>query len=254
MNRKLFLIGLSFLSLSAISAQNNLRSENPIAFKYNLKQLGLKGKVKSVSMFGGNNKIDEYLFDTEGRITKISSSNRTQIFTYDPLKKIINVADHSYQFPLINRLYQYNKNGDVEYYLYKENDPLRKFEYNDLMLVKDSSANRFNQDKRYYNYYEYNKNGQVVLSRQYDDKHKLAREEFYKYEPNLIIISIKSYPTKVDGKVDEYEKKIYFDNMGNTIKYTFNSKNQIETIDYKLDNYGNWIWKSDGLTRKFEYY
>ncbi|MBP6431934.1 MAG: hypothetical protein KA319_09215 [Ferruginibacter sp.] len=237
-------------------SQNIITAENPIAHQYLLKHFGLQGKVKSITTFGANNYLmrDE-IFDAEGRFTtKVSYSSMPTTYTYeyDKAKKIITVSQKIGNLPPLKNLYQYNQNQEVEFTLYKENDPLRKYDYKGTLLVKDSGANKFSTQKVYYSYYEYNSKGQLAKLKAFNGDGKPSREEVYTYEKNTVTIKGKAYWTI--GKVDEYEKKKCYDAKGSLIKSTHTQNDKTEITEYKLDTQGNWIWKTDGVTRKITYY
>jgi hypothetical protein len=142
----------------------------------------------------------------------------------------------------------------VIFSLHKEGDPLRQFEYNGTLLLKDSSANRFSTQKVYYSYYEYNSKGQLTKLQDFNGGDKISREEIYSYENNVVVVKGTSYPSFQGGNPSSYEKKKYYDTKGSLIKSTYTVNGKTEITEYKLDDNGNWIWKTGGMTRKIEYY
>ncbi len=256
--QRIQLLGLLFFSSFCGIAQQTPVTENPIAFQYLLKHFGLKGKVKSVTTNGSNNYLmTQELFDQEGRMTtqvNFSGSTTKSNYTYNKPKNLLTVAYQTGNLPVINNLYQYNNNQEVEYSLHKEGDPLRKFEYKGSLLIKDSGANRYSTQKVYYSYYEYNNKGQLIKSKDFNGSDKLSREELFTYEANVVTIKGKAYPSYAGANEMVYEKKKYYDTKGNLIKSTYTQNGKTETTEYKLDTYGNWIWKTGGMTRRIEYY
>lgn len=201
--------------------------------------------------------MTDELFDANGRLTTtVSYSGATTKvnYTYDDNKKHIKLAHQTGNLPVVNYLYQYNNNREVELSLYKEGDPLRKYEYRGNLLVKDSSANKFSTQKAYYSYYEYNSKGQLSKQQDFNGNDKLSREETYRYETNVVTVNGKAYPSYAGGTVNSYEKKNYYDAKGSLIKSTYTTNGKTETTEYKLDAKGNWIWKTGGQTRKITYY
>lgn len=252
-----FILLLLFSSFWA-NAQKITFSENPVAYKYLLKHYGFKGKVKSVTSYGSNNylMIDE-LFDKEGRRTNLVSYSgmpTTTNYTYDKSNNTIKQTQQTGKLPPIINLYKYNSNQEVEFSLYKEDDTLRKFDYRENLLIKDSSANKYSTQKAYYSYYEYNGKGQLTKLWDFNGGGKLGREEIYSYEGNVVTVKGKSYPSFAGGTVSEYEKKKYYDKKGSLIKDLYSENNKTETTEYKLDANGNWIWKTGEMTRKIAYY
>jgi hypothetical protein len=253
MKQRIHLVALSLFFPFWAGAQNI--NDNPVAYKYLLKHFGLMGKVKSVTTYGANNNLmTDELFDTEGRMTAtVSYTGMTakSNFTYETPKKLIKVAQQTGSLPPVNYLYQYNSNREVEFSLYKEGDPLRKFEYRGNMLIKDSSANRYSTQKAYYSYYEYNPKGQLFKLRDFNGDGKLSREAVYSYEGN--VTTVKGKTNSYNG-TDFYEKKYYYDAKGSLVKSTYTANGKTETTEYKLDASGNWVWKTGGITRKIAYH
>lgn len=246
------------LSPHLINAQTKLTPENPVAYQYLLKHFGLKGKVKTIQYYSsGNTPSREEQFDQEGRI--ISSINYAgtpsrYTYEYDNTKGLIRISYQLGNIPEITYLYQINSQKEVEYKLYKPGDPLRKFEYKGSLLIKDSSANRYSSQKEYYKYYEYNSSGQVVKQKDFNANDQLTDELTYVYGTYMVAVIAKKYPEGKGAVINNYEKTNYFDENGNLLKSVYQVSGRQEITEYKLDNQGNWIWKSGNTTRKITYY
>jgi hypothetical protein len=118
----------------------------------------------------------------------------------------------------------------------------------------DSTARKYSHPEQYYSYYEYNSKGQLVKAIHFSDVQKLSREETHTYENNVATIKVIRYPSFPGDAISRYETKKFYDAKGNLVKTTFTKDGKTETTEYKLDEWGNWIWKTGGVTRKIQYY
>jgi hypothetical protein len=257
-------------TFSAINAQNNSFSENPIAIRYQLKQEGLKGKVKKITLKDSTGKvISQEGYDTKGRITrKLVGSDRYAVldnFSYDSVNKsILQKTEYATGEKVIYK-YICNSNGDVtNYYIGSQDGTIfyskRLYHYQDNLLLIDSAWNPGTFDS--YTIHQYNTKGQIINSKTYIQKTRVLIAEItyeYKMQDGLPLIKIL---TKTDysggGRFENSTSIKYFDNNQNTIKEqnigsTVYSVRPRE-LTYKLDATGNWISNSKKETREIEYY
>lgn len=244
-----------FIFSTYTNAQLTTINENPVAFQYLLKHFGLKGKVKSITTFGLNNSlISEEFFDPNGRIISSISNSWNKTWSYDQVKNIIKVTTQYSFGSAVEKLYQYNRYSEVEQELYKEGDPLRQYRYRDTLLIMDTTARRYAFPEQYYRVYSYNNKGQLIKGSNFNDNLKLSKESTYTYDNNVVTIKEIVYPSLKGDTIRIYESKKYYDTNGNLLKSTFTANGKTETTEYQLDEFGNWIWKTGGTTRKIQYY
>ena len=234
MKTKLSLFGLfSLIILSITSCQKDDSSPSPINAK--LKQVLLYSTIDSKEPI---NIVEEYEYDDNGKISKVSSpmyNNGTivgtikyDIYDYNTSGQLIKINNYNANsnsptgfINLKNTLYNYSPDGKkiketIEYPLGGISE-YTDFEYENGLLSKTSkySGNRLES----YTEYEYDKTDKVI------------KELFYAYDGQCLTYTIHTYTGSLQTKSDLY---VFSSNSHyRSINRIFDRNNNIITLESK---------------------
>ena len=194
----------------------NKTDDISVSYEYNN-----DGSVKKISK--PERKDLEYLYNTAGRLDKITFGSRITNYIYNAIGNIINYSSSTGDS--VNYTYTDNElvsqAGDVSY-TYDENgniksDSEHRYYYDDMDRVKRVASHPMN--------YEYDANGN--LTRENDDAGEIDVRYTYKFPDNLLI-KIQDLPGRIT-------KDYSYDNAENIISERISNAGLAQNISYTYD-------------------
>lgn len=233
--KKLIIIQILFCFIQIANAQSA---------KTNLKEFGLKGKVKEVILYEYRAEINKMKVDTLHHPFKTimkfdEKGNLTEEYTFDKNEKLA-----------AKTLYDYKKDGSITKNIF---DPMNKLL--DSAILKYDSIGRQIESDSYYRInflktvYKYDEAGNQIEEANYLQSGSLTIKYAYAFNEKNQKVGQKSYWH--DGKQTD-ESIFKYDALGNLIKTeTYNLDGKIvggnTAIYTNIDKDGNW------LSEEFEY-